>query len=258
MFERALAYHQEKIRQNQAVLDTDGNLYSDHHRAAAREALAVHRDIVSELTRPVDGVRASKALGVLNALLIDDRYEVKHLGSLIREVGDADGLIECVAARTERAEALQVALTLLVEAAERPRLRHVKRGSTYDIVGEGVLQTERPLTDGAALVVYRDVVDGRWFFRPPGEMQDGRFVTVGSCPVEGEDDGYEVDLYFDDMDELRLKLPKDVIALALHHGALTLDWTQVEQEDAWGDYVVRSVVHVRDSERVASLGLRRS
>ncbi|USN16059.1 hypothetical protein PAPPERLAPAPP_03180 [Brevundimonas phage vB_BpoS-Papperlapapp] len=259
MFERALAFHQEQIRQNQQVLDTDGNLYSDHHRAAARKALEEHRAIWTELTQPISGVRAGKALDILNALLIDDRFESKRLdrlvegtekGSFSREEMDRE-----IKMRDERAEAVQTALILLAEAAERPTLRHKKRGTTYAVHAVGMLQTERPLTDGAALTIYRDEIDGAWFLRPPAEMQDGRFASVGDLPGDVAPDGHAVTLTFADMDDVSLTLTQDEIDLAETHATLSLGWDRTDNEDLWGDYVVRSVLYTDD--RVSSLGLRR-
>ncbi|UTC28826.1 hypothetical protein MARCHEWKA_03140 [Brevundimonas phage vB_BpoS-Marchewka] len=259
MFERTLAYHREQIRQHQAVLDTDGNLYSDHHRTVARQALVEHRDIVDELTRPIDGVRAGKALAVLNALLIDDRHESKRLDRLSEgtEKGSfsREEMAREIRMRDERAEAVQTALVLLTEAAERPTLRHKKRGTTYAVHAVGMLQTEHPLSDGAALTIYRDENDGAWFLRPPAEMEDGRFASVGELPGVETPDGHAVTLIFSDMDDVSLTLTQAEIDLAETHATLSLDWDRTDNEDLWGDYVVREVLY--DGGRVSSLGLRR-
>ena len=262
MFDHAIAYHREQIRQNQHVRDADGNLYSDHHRAEARKALAEHETILAELTRPYEGVKGIKAIEVLKALVIDDRYEAKRLDRLSEgtEKGSfsRQEMAREIAKRTERADAVEVALVLLTEAAERPVIRHKKRGSTYDLyTGDALLQTDHPLKDNDTVGVYRDRASGRWFVRASGEMVDGRFDTPGDLPPT-EEDGYEVELLFDDMDDRTLRLTLEEIAQAETHGTLSLDWMIAEyDEDIWGDYVVREVLYERDSERVASLGLRR-
>lgn len=59
-----------------------------------------------------------------------------------------------------------------------PEVRHIKRGSTYQVITrEGRLQTEVPLEDNATLVFYMDG-DGHFAARPPAEFDDGRFEPV--------------------------------------------------------------------------------
>lgn len=261
MFDHAIAYHREQIRQYQHVLDADGNLYSAQHRAEARKALAEHRLILDELTRPFEGVKGVKALDVLKALVVDDRYEAKRLDRLSEgtEKGSfsRQEMVREITQRTERADAVEVALVLLTEAAERPVIRHRKRGTTYDLyTDDALLQCTYPLKDNDIVGVYRDRESGRWFVRAGGEMVDGRFETPGDLPLDDED-GYDVDLLVDDMDDRRLRLTLEEISRAETHGALSLGWDRTEDEDLWGDYVVREVLYQRDSERVASLGLRR-
>lgn len=57
----------------------------------------------------------------------------------------------------------------------RERVRHIKRGSTYQVVGRGKLQTDAPLSDLAELVIYQSEADGTFWVRPVGEFYDGRF-----------------------------------------------------------------------------------
>lgn len=54
------------------------------------------------------------------------------------------------------------------------RVRHVKRGTKYDVIGEAELQMARDLADGATMIVYRGD-DGRLWVREEGEFEDGRF-----------------------------------------------------------------------------------
>jgi hypothetical protein len=51
---------------------------------------------------------------------------------------------------------------------------HRRRGTSYTVVGHANLQTDRPLGDDEALVIYKDK-DGRLWARPVREFQDGRF-----------------------------------------------------------------------------------
>ncbi|MFH5773544.1 hypothetical protein ACHFJ0_04775 [Paracoccus sp. NGMCC 1.201697] len=58
-----------------------------------------------------------------------------------------------------------------------PTHRHVKRGTEYQEMARGMLQTDVPLSDYAELVAYRGN-DGEWWFRPPSEFDDGRFAAM--------------------------------------------------------------------------------
>lgn len=59
------------------------------------------------------------------------------------------------------------------------RWQHVKRGTTYEVVGLGELQTTGELFDGASLVIYRGD-DGKLWAREEGEFTDGRFVLTAT------------------------------------------------------------------------------
>jgi hypothetical protein len=61
-----------------------------------------------------------------------------------------------------------------------PTHRHVKRGSVYAKVGEGKMQTDKPLGDYAAVVVYR-AEDVTIWVRPVEEFTDGRFVELAKA-----------------------------------------------------------------------------
>jgi hypothetical protein len=60
------------------------------------------------------------------------------------------------------------------EPREGEVYRHRKRGGFYTIIGRANLQTERPIADDEALVVYRGK-DGTLWARPVREFRDGRF-----------------------------------------------------------------------------------
>lgn len=59
--------------------------------------------------------------------------------------------------------------------------RHIKRGSTYEIVGRGKIQTDKPLTDMMNVIIYiphgDNPFDGgsEMWVRPTEEFFDGRF-----------------------------------------------------------------------------------
>ena len=53
--------------------------------------------------------------------------------------------------------------------------RHIKRVTSYDILGEAHIQTEEPLEDMSRVVVYRCRETGHLWVRRHEEFFDGRF-----------------------------------------------------------------------------------
>ena len=79
------------------------------------------------------------------------------------------------------------------------RVRHLKRGTEYEVLGEaeaqvatGTVRTTmlgkplggiyRRIADGLSLTVYRDPATGKLWCRPTDEFRDGRFETIASAP----------------------------------------------------------------------------
>lgn len=60
-------------------------------------------------------------------------------------------------------------------AKEGERVRHVKRGSTYRVIGEAEVQCAVMVEEGDRLTVYRCDTDGKLWARPTAEFRDGRF-----------------------------------------------------------------------------------
>ena len=60
--------------------------------------------------------------------------------------------------------------------------KHVKRGTTYDVIGDAELQSGRPLEEGAILRVYLCRETGRLWARPSDEFHDGRFERLPAAP----------------------------------------------------------------------------
>jgi len=63
------------------------------------------------------------------------------------------------------------------------RVQHVKRGSTYEVLGRGKIQTDTPLIDYAEVAIYRSEDDGMIWVRPVGEFDDGRFAALAARPA---------------------------------------------------------------------------
>jgi hypothetical protein len=73
------------------------------------------------------------------------------------------------------------------------KVKHLKRGSVYEVLGEGKIQTKSLLVDYDEVVVYQGE-DGQIWVRPKTEFGDGRFVEIldeipkysHRCPECGE------------------------------------------------------------------------
>lgn len=65
-------------------------------------------------------------------------------------------------------------------AAAPERVRHIKRGSTYTVIGQGYVQTGRGLHDYDDVVIYKSEEDGSLWVRPVDEFNDPeRFQKIG-------------------------------------------------------------------------------
>lgn len=58
------------------------------------------------------------------------------------------------------------------------RVRHLKRGTTYDIMTFAIAQTSAGITDNERVFVYVDVESEEVYIRPESEFNDGRFEVV--------------------------------------------------------------------------------
>jgi hypothetical protein len=69
--------------------------------------------------------------------------------------------------------------------AWRPTHRHVKRGTDYEVVAEGLMQTavSRGAWDDLPMTIYRGE-DGKWWARPTTEFRDGRFEALLQQPTQ--------------------------------------------------------------------------
>lgn len=90
-------------------------------------------------------------------------------------------------AKTAEAENARLRALLAGAVSEGRRARHLKRGTTYQVLTYPTLQTDRPLTDYAELVVYRCEQTGKTWARPVDEFEDpARFEELPAQP-EGDD-----------------------------------------------------------------------
>lgn len=101
----------------------------------------------------------------------------KLIAALKAVVAERDALHEQQVADANAAAALRARVAEL-EGAELARVKHLKRGSTYQVLGEGKVQTETPLTDNDPVIIYQAESDGALWVRPPSEFHDGRFAAL--------------------------------------------------------------------------------
>jgi hypothetical protein len=100
------------------------------------------------------------------------------------------------------AEAVAAQVHSALTAPPRPdhaggveRVRHLKRGTEYEVLGEAEAQVStgfngrRFLEDGKQLVVYRDPANGKLWCRFADEFRDGRFETI--TPAQAPDKAAE-------------------------------------------------------------------
>lgn len=85
------------------------------------------------------------------------------------------------------------------EVGHLERVRHVKRGTEYEVLGEAEAQVSydrigaahrvgRPLWDECRLTVYRCAETGKLWARFTDEFRDGRFETIAAAPVSSSGD----------------------------------------------------------------------
>jgi hypothetical protein len=114
------------------------------------------------------------------------------LGTL-REIADD---LECLGQETDAAavhdaiaeiSALRAAQVGAGDGAENERVRHLKRGTEYEVLYRGVeLQISyAPVMESSKLAIYRGA-DGKLWAREEQEFDDGRFVTVRARVGAGE------------------------------------------------------------------------
>lgn len=106
-----------------------------------------------------------------------DDYDADSYPQLNAVLSDAAAHIRSQQAEIERLRAL---------TTPGPRVRHVKRGTEYEVLGEEELQAStRTPVEGDILTSYRDATGKKWV-RLSAEFNDGQFVPLPAPPQDGE------------------------------------------------------------------------
>jgi hypothetical protein len=127
-----------------------------------------------------DAVRAINQALIAECADYLDKLEQELIGA------DADMLLEkSDTSPSIWADKLRALSAPVAGADAGMRYRHIKRGSTYTVVGEARIQSDEPLFDMSDVVIYRCDEHGGLWARPPAEFNDGRFEAL---PASGEAD----------------------------------------------------------------------
>lgn len=78
-------------------------------------------------------------------------------------------------------------------AVVEDRYRHLKRGTTYRLVGQARVQTDVPLADMDEVTVYRCEQNGDLWARRRDEFEDGRFEQIGGPTLDRFEIGQRVE-----------------------------------------------------------------
>jgi hypothetical protein len=79
---------------------------------------------------------------------------------------------------SERDTALRADNDRLWATSKHERVQHIKRGTTYTVIAKGKLQTDKPLSDYADVVVYQCEQTGLTWIRPQSEFTPDRFRAL--------------------------------------------------------------------------------
>jgi len=71
----------------------------------------------------------------------------------------------------------------------RKRIKHIKRGTTYRIVGRASIQISTSIKDGDVVYVYESEDDGKWYARPITEFTLDRFEELPEPMYKLDDEG---------------------------------------------------------------------
>lgn len=91
---------------------------------------------------------------------------------------EVDGSLVAILRRDNAMKAAKRAIAAITGAEAKPRFRHIKRGTTYVLVGPARIQTDEPWADTSYVTVYRCEQTGALWARRTAEFTDGRFERI--------------------------------------------------------------------------------
>ena len=122
---------------------------------------------MTDTTREADARAMETLENVKSAILQADIDIICDTLWMPTEVSPAETVVDYIDA----------ALAALRPAQDAERVVHMKRGSTYEVIGEAEVQCAVMVEEGAMLTVYRCEKDGKLWARPTAEFRDGRFAA---------------------------------------------------------------------------------
>ena len=101
--------------------------------------------------------------------MTDHKELIEKLRDFYPATQDMESTVLCdlLMASADALEAATVELSKTIE-----RVQHLKRGTTYEVMAYGKVQTDRPLSDYSEVVIYRGEADGLVWVRPIDEFND--------------------------------------------------------------------------------------
>lgn len=74
-----------------------------------------------------------------------------------------------------------------IDTSAGARVRHLKRNTTYRVIGTARMQAAAPVAEDVDVIIYRSESDGRMWARPAGEFTDGRFKAIATRRTTKDD-----------------------------------------------------------------------
>jgi hypothetical protein len=188
-------------KRDEAVLSKDDGSFEIYNNIASSSASVLAREHAPDIRRALTATGESKtesspevteamhAIDVLREWFGGDRYARDY------EYINANYMEQ--ARKVAAFAALSVGREGAAQGRDATTHRHVKRGSKYELLGIGKMQSEMWLEQGEGTIdspsplepidmrevaIYRSIDDGSLWVRPREEFEDGRFAALDTSP----------------------------------------------------------------------------